>query len=205
MRILHVGASGTLGRAVAETLQARGHTLIRAGRQGGDIAVDITDEASVRAMYAQVGDFGALVATLGRVHFAPLADFSRAQWQIGLDDKLMGQVRLVQMGLAQVREGGSFTLTSGLLNDEPIRQGASAAMVNAALEGFVRAAALEMPRGARINLVSPTLLAESVPVYAPFFPGTAPMAAREVALGYVRSIEGAHTGRVLRMGWSLER
>jgi NAD(P)-dependent dehydrogenase (short-subunit alcohol dehydrogenase family) len=204
MKILIIGASGTLGRAVCAALEPR-HTLLRAGRQGADLQVDLRDADRIEAMYEAIDPLDAVVVTAGKVHFGPLAQIDAAQWAIGLQDKLMGQVQLVQRGLARLRDGGSFTLTSGLLNDEPIRQGASAAMVNGALEGFVRAAALELPRGLRINLVSPTLLTESREAYAAFFPGTLTMDAAQVAQGYVRSVEGGDTGRVYRMGWSRER
>jgi len=132
-------------------------------------------------------------------HFILCAIHPRPEGR-GLSHNL--RVNLVQQGLAFIRDGGSFTLTSGLLNDEPIRQGTSASLVNGALEGFVRAAAIELPRALRINLVSPTVIEESLPIYAPFFRGIKAVAASEAALGYVRSVEGAHTGRVYRIGWS---
>lgn len=146
MKILLVGASGTIGRAVQAELAQR-HEVVRINRGSGDLRVDITDAASIRAMYAQAGAFDALVSTTGSVHFGPLAEFTAAEFDVGLRNKLMGQVNLVMLGLATIRDGGSFTLTSGLLNDDPIRLGASAAMVNGALDGFVRGAAIELPRG----------------------------------------------------------
>lgn len=114
----------------------------------------------------------------------------------------MGQVNLVTFGLGYIRAGGSFTLTSGLLNDDPIRQGVSAALVNGALEGFVRGTAIELPRGVRINLVSPTVIEEALPTYASYFRGTKAVPASEAALGYAKSVEGAQTGRIYRIGWS---
>jgi NAD(P)-dependent dehydrogenase (short-subunit alcohol dehydrogenase family) len=114
----------------------------------------------------------------------------------------MGQVNLVMLGLKHIRDGGSFTLTSGLVNDDPIREGVSAAMVNGGIEGFVHGAAIGLPRGVRINVVSPTLVEESVPAYGPYFRGTKPVPASDVALGYAKSVEGAQTGRVYRIGWS---
>ena len=119
---------------------------------------------------------------------------------MGLRSKLMGQVNLVTYGLAYIADGGSLTLTSGLTNGDPIREGTASSLVNGALEGYVRGAAVEMPRGVRINLVSPTLVEESAPLYGPYFPGTATRPAREVALGYVKSVEGAQSGRF--SGWA---
>jgi len=201
MRIILAGASGTIGRAVHDNLTQR-HEVVRVGRSSGDLKVDITDPASIRQLYARTGRFDALVSTVGKVHFGPLEQFTEEQFELGLRDKLMGQVNLVMFALTQIRDGGSFTLTSGLLNDDPIRLGVSAGLVNGALEGFVRAAAIELPRGLRINLVSPTVIEEALPAYGPFFPGTKAVPAAEAALGYVKSVEGAQTGRIYRIGWS---
>jgi NAD(P)-dependent dehydrogenase (short-subunit alcohol dehydrogenase family) len=49
-----------------------------------------------------------------------------------------------------------------LLAMHPIRGSASVSLVNAGLEGFVRAAALEMPRRLRINAVSPPWVKEKM-------------------------------------------
>ena len=124
---------------------------------------------------------------------------TEAEYLIGLRDKLMGQVNLVLIGREFITDGGSFTLTSGILSDEPIRFGSSASMVNAAIDGFVRGAAIELPRGLRVNSVSPTVVSESMPGYAPYFRGFKPIPAAEAALGYVRSGEGAQTGQVCQM------
>ena len=201
MKILLVGAGGVIGKAVHAALAGR-HEVVGANRSGGDLRVDIADAASIRGLFEQAGRFDAIVCTAGAVHYAPFPELTAEHHEVGLRSKLMGQVNLVTLGLGHVHDGGSFTLTSGLTSDEPIREGASSSLVNGALEGFVRGAAIEMPRGLRINLVSPTLVTDSAPVYGAFFPGPRPMPAAEVALGYVRSVEGAQSGRVYRMGWS---
>jgi len=201
MRIILIGASGTIGRAVDAELSQR-HEIVRAGHTSGNFQVDIEDRGSIQRFFDEVGEFDALVSITGKVHFGALEDFTPEQFELGLRNKLMGQVQLVTLGLAHIRDGGSFTLTSGLLNDDPIRFGASAAMVNGALEGFVRGAALEMPRGVRINLVSPTVISEALPAYGSFFRGTKPIPANEAALGYAKGVEGAQTGRIYRLGWS---
>lgn len=195
MRVLLVGASGTVGRAAAAGL-AR-HQIIRAGRTSGDVTVDLTSEESVRTMYQAVGRVDAVVATAGHVHFGPLAGMTPAQFRKGLDDKLMGQVNLVLLGLDHVSDGGSFTLTSGILDRDPVRQGANAAAVNGALGAFVKAAAIDMPRGIRINVVSPGLLEESARKYEGFFPGHQPVSSARVGLAYAKSVDGALTGQVL--------
>ena len=204
MKIILVGATGALDKAVDKILSASSakHEIIRASRSHGDIRVDITDGASITALYAKAGPFDALVCTTGDVHFGPLADFTQAQLEVGLRSKLMGQVNLVVLGLKSVREGGSFTLVTGQINEDPIRFGAAGALVNAGVEGFVRSAAIEMPRGVRINAVSPTMTEESQEVFGPFFPGQKPIPAAEAAGGFLKSVEGGQTGQVYRIGWS---
>lgn len=195
MRILIVGASGTVGRAVADVLSSR-HELIRASRHSGDLQVDLTDMASVERMYEAAGPLDAVITTAGHVHFGPLTETTPAQFNIGLQDKLMGQVNAVLAGIRHLRDGGSFTLTSGITASEPIRLGVNATTVNAAIEGFVRAAATELPRGLRINAVSATVLAESADVYAPYFPGFEAVPGVRVGQVYRRSVEGVGTGRI---------
>lgn len=199
MRILVVGASGTVGQAAIQALSAR-HEIVTAGRSSGDVTVDLMDEASVRAMFEKLGRLDAVVSAAGHVHFGPLATMTPTQFRKGLDDKLMGQINLVLIGQPHVNDGGSFTLTSGVLDRDPIRQGANAAAVNGAIGGFVKGAAIEMPRGIRINAVSPGLLEESAQKYDGFFPGHEPVSSARVGLAYVKSVEGALTGQVVAIG-----
>lgn len=201
MKVILVGASGTIGKAVDAELSTR-HEVVRVNRSSGDLQVNIADPTSIERLYGQIGVFDALICTAGNVHFGPFEQFTPEQFEIGLRDKLMGQVNLVTMGLKHIRDGGSFTLTSGLLNDDPIREGVSAAMVNGGLEGFVHGVAIVLPRGLRINIVSPTVVEESLPAYGPYFRGSKAVPASEAALGYAKSVEGAQTGRVYRIGWS---
>ena len=197
-RILIVGATGTIGRAVVQQIAGR-HEVIPVGRTRGDYQVNITDSASIGALFDKVGKVDAIVSAAGDLHFGPLAQMTSEHFQVGLNSKLLGQVALALMGQHFVNDGGSITLTAGTVSDEPIRFGANASTVNAALEGFVRGAAVELPRGIRINAVSPSVLEESMASFGPFFPGIEPLPGRRVALGYVRSIEGVQTGRVYRM------
>jgi NAD(P)-dependent dehydrogenase (short-subunit alcohol dehydrogenase family) len=195
MRVLVVGASGTVGKAAIAALKK--HEIVKAGRSSGDVAVDLTDPSSISAMYAKLGKLDAVIACAGHVHFGPLIKMTGEQFMSGLKDKLMGQINLVLLGFDHVNEGGSFTLTSGVLDRDPIRMGANAAAVNGGLGAFVKSAALEMPRGIRINAVSPGLLQDSAEKYEGFFPGHEPVASARVGLAYVKSVEGALTGQVI--------
>ena len=197
-KILLIGASGTIGQAVLANLGAR-HDVITVGRSSGMHQADLAQPASLAALFASVGKVDAIVSTAGNVHFGPLAEMTAEQFHIGLQDKLLGQVQLALLGQRYLNDGGSITLISGILGTEPIRNGASATAVNAAIEGFVAAAAIELPRGLRINAVSPTVLTESMGTYGPFFPGFEPVPAERAALAYQRSVEGAQTGRVYRV------
>ncbi|MGL6209664.1 MAG: short chain dehydrogenase [Paracoccaceae bacterium] len=199
MKIIVVGAEGDIGKTICAELGGR-HDLIKAGRNSGDVRVDISDRASIRAMYAAVGPVEAVVSATGSVHFGPLAEFTEEQMMLGLTNKVMGQINLVLEGLAHVAEAGSFTLTSGVLDRDPIRMGMGASTANAALGGFVKGAAIEMPRGLRVNVVSPGLLQASVPRYGAWFPGHEPVPSDRVGRAYAKSVEGAGTGQVIIVG-----
>jgi NAD(P)-dependent dehydrogenase (short-subunit alcohol dehydrogenase family) len=196
MRIIVVGAEGDIGKAACSALEAR-HEIIKAGRSSGDVQVDLTDHTSIKAMYDHVGLVDAVISTAGGVHFGPLGDFSEETFMIGLRNKVMGQVNLVLAGLTKISDGGSFTLTSGVLDRDPIRMGTGAATANGALGGFVVGAAIEMPRAQRINVVSPGLLEISVPRYGEWFAGHEPVSSQSVGLAYAKSVEGAITGQVI--------
>lgn len=198
MKILIVGASGTLGKAAAEELGAR-HDIIRASRSGLDIAIDIGDAASIEAAYKKLGTVDAVISAVGNVHFGDLADMDEEKYRIGIDNKLMGQVNLVLIGRHYVSDTASFTLTTGILSKDPIRYGSSASMVNGAVDAFVRAAAIEMPAKLRINSVSPGVILESMEGYGPYFRGHNPVPAARAALGYAKSVEGLQTGQVFEI------
>ena len=199
MKVVVIGATGNIGRAIVTELGAR-HEVIEVGKTRGQQQVDIAQVESVKALFERLGRVDAIVSAAGGVHFAPLTEMTSEQFSVGLKDKLLGQVNLALVGQHHLSDGGSITLTGGILADEPVRQGSNATTVNAALEGFARAAAIELPRGQRINVVSPTVLTESMVTYQSFFRGFEPAPAARVALAYSRSVEGSQTGRVYRVG-----
>ncbi|CCP10258.1 3-oxoacyl-[acyl-carrier-protein] reductase [Stenotrophomonas maltophilia SKK35] len=197
MKILLVGASGTLGQAVARQLGQQ-HQILAAGRHSGELRVDLTDDASVAELFARTGPVDAVISTAGKLYFGPLQEMTPEQFNIGLQDKLLGQVRLALAAQHHLNAGGSITLTSGIVSAQPIRDGANATSVNAALEGFVRAAALELlPRGLRINVVSPNVLIESMAAYGPYFPGFEAVSAQRAALAFQRAVEGIQSGETI--------
>ena len=198
MKIVIVGASGTIGSAVSELL-AKDHQVIRVGHSQGDATVDMRDTASIKALFAGLGQFDALVVASGSAAFNALTEMTDEEWQVGLQSKLMGQINLTRAAIPHLSDKGSITLISGILSEEPINWGASVTTINGAVEHFVKAAACELPRGLRINVVSPTVLAESMDKYASFFPGFVPVPAARVAQAYQKSVLGVQTGQVFRV------
>ncbi|ARG97834.1 short chain dehydrogenase [Legionella micdadei] len=198
MKIIVIGASGTIGRAVVSELQTR-HEIIKAGFTSGDVRVDIRDKNSIEDMFKKIDRVDGVVLTTGKVHFDDFMEMQEQEYMVGLQDKLMGQVNTVLIGRKYLKEGGSFTLTSGILSEDPIRYGSSASMVNGALNSFVIAAAIEMPKGQRINCVSPTVITEAMDNYGDYFRGFVSVSAARVALAYSKSVEGLQTGKIYRV------
>ena len=193
MKVLVIG-SGQVGGAAVEALRARGHDVVAASRSGTP-TVDATDPTSVEALFAEVGTVDAIVTALGSAPFKALADLSRDDYAAGFFGKVLTQLDVVRIGTAYLADGGSLTLTTGVLAREPIRTGAASSLANGALEAYVMAAAVELPRGIRINAVSPTVLVEAT-AYHSSFPGFTQVSAAAVGQAYVKAVEGVQTGQV---------
>lgn len=196
MKIVVIGASGDIGQAAVTELGRR-HEIIKVARSNGDYQVDISDFDAVKQLYAQIGPFDAVVSCAGDASFMHLTEMTHDAFVVGLRQKVMGQVNLVLAGLDAITDGGSFTLTSGVLDRDPIRMGSNAATANGALAGFVKSAAIEMPRGLRVNVVSPGMLDVSAPRYGALFHGHRPVSSDDVGLAYAKCVEGALTGQVV--------
>lgn len=196
MKIIIVGAAGHVGRTAVTALAGR-HEVIRIGRTSGDVQMDIEDIDSIRAMYNQVGKVVAVVSAVGQVHFGPVDEMSSDQFMTGMSHKVLPQVNLVLAGFDYVNDGGSFTMTSGVTNRDPIRGGSCAAAANGALDGFVTGAAVDMPRGIRINAVSPEVLESCREAYDGFFPGHVHVSNEAVGLAYSKAVEGCLSGQII--------
>lgn len=194
MKIIVIGATGTIGAAVVKALSARKHEVIGASRKAA-VKVAIEDAGSIKAVFDRIGDVDAVICCAGSAAFKPFAQLTDADYELGLRSKLMGQVSLARIAKDQLKDGGSITLTTGVLAMQPMAGSASISMVNAGLEGFVRAAALELPRKLRINAVSPPWVKETL-VKLGMDPGPG-LAAAEVAKAYVAAVEQPHQGKVL--------
>jgi NAD(P)-dependent dehydrogenase (short-subunit alcohol dehydrogenase family) len=194
MRILLIGASGTIGKEIARALSDR-HDVIQASRHKSHESVDITNQQSIRDLFSRVDRVDAIVSAAGNAAFKPLAELTDADFDFSLGDKLMGQVNIVRFGFEHVADKGSITLTSGILAQKPAPATAAISLVNAGLEGFTRAAALEAPRGIRVNIVSPPWVTETLKALG--MPTAGGLPAAVVARSYVESIEGKMTGAVI--------
>ncbi|MES2377831.1 MAG: short chain dehydrogenase [Bacteroidota bacterium] len=196
MKIIIVGATGTMGQYLTAAFEKE-HEIIRVASKGGDIQADITSAESIENMFKQAGPFDALISTAGPTYVGPWKKMTGQEFRKGVEGKLMGQVNLVLIGQHYINSKGSFTLITGALTDEPQRNFANASAANGAVEGFVRAAALELENGIRINAVSPTVIEDS-PQYFPYFPGEIPTTMLQLEYGFRKSLFGVHTGHIIK-------
>jgi len=194
MRIIVVGATGTIGSAVVQALAPR-HEILSVSHTSTSITVDLASPDSIRAMYKRTGVVDAVISTAGLARFSPLAELSDEDFAFSLSNKLMGQVNLVRFGFDHMRDNGRFALTSGILARSPMPGSAAISLVNAGLEGFARAAAGEAPRGIRVNIVSPPWVKETLRALGMDPAGGLPAAT--VAKAYVRAVEGDQNGAVI--------
>jgi NAD(P)-dependent dehydrogenase (short-subunit alcohol dehydrogenase family) len=185
MRIILVGATGNIGSSVKNELGKR-HEIISIGSKSGDIQMDMSDAASIRTMYETAGSFNALVCTAGHAHFGPFDEMKEEHFYKGIKGKMMGQINLVMIGKEYITAGGSFTLTTGVTHNDPIKNGLGLSFVNGALHSFVIAAAIELKKEIRINAVSPGLIEKSAEALGPYFTGQIPVSMERVAQGYVK-------------------
>ncbi|HRO44479.1 short chain dehydrogenase [Agriterribacter sp.] len=196
-RIIIVGASGIMGKFLADLLEKENHEVIRVSRTSHDIQVDTTSTKSIKEMFEKVGTFDALVSTAGSTFVGPWKNLNDQTFRTGVEGKMMGQINLVLIGQHYIKPKGSFTLITGALTHDPQLHFANASAANGAIEGFVRAAAIELENGIRINAVSPTVIEDS-PHYFPYFPGEKPTTMKELEFGFKKSLFGTVTGQIIK-------
>jgi NAD(P)-dependent dehydrogenase (short-subunit alcohol dehydrogenase family) len=196
MKIIIVGATGTMGKYLANAFE-KDHETIRVASSGGDIQADITSPESIENLFKEAGAFDALISTAGPTYVGPWKNLTDKEFRKGVEGKMMGQINLVLIGQHYINAKGSFTLITGELTHNPQLNFANASAANGAVEGFVRAAAIELQNGIRINAVSPTVIEDS-PQYFPFFPGEIPLSMKQLEYGFRKSIFGANTGQIIK-------
>ena len=198
MKILIVGGTGTIGSKVAAHF-AKGNEVLLAGRSHGALTADIRDAESIRKMFEKTGPVDAIVCIAGEAKWGPFETLTEEDFYTGIRSKLMGQVNLVRIGVEYLTPGGSVTLSTGILADDPVLHTTSAAMVNGGLHSFAMAAALELKNGHRINVVSLGVVEDAYEKYREFFPGHNPIPTPKVINAYVRSVFGKHNGEIIRV------
>lgn len=198
MKILIIGGKGTIGKKVVDHFSKK-HEVLIAGRSSGDTQVDIADSQSIKSMFQGIGKVDAIVCIAGEAKWSAFEEMTEEDYYIGLKSKLMGQVNLVRIGKNYLNEGGSFTLTTGILADHPVNLTTSPAMVNGGIHSFVKAVSLELKNSLRINVVASGLVEDAVDKYEAYFPGHNPIPMKKVVNGYVKSVEGKGTGEIIRM------
>ena len=161
MQVVIVGATGLIGKAIADLLSDKGHKIVRVSRNTQP-SLNIDDPASIDVFYKTVGVVDAIICAAGNAGFGPLSELSDEEFQLGITSKLLGQVNLVRKGLSNVRPGGVFVLTGGMMAYNPWPKTSAISLANAGLEGFVRGAALDLQEGRRIVIVHPPAVREWV-------------------------------------------
>lgn len=198
MRILIIGGNGTIGRPVVGHL-SKEHAVLTAGRTQGDFTVDIADSASIQQMLDKAGQLDTIVSIAGEAKWADFNELSEEDYYVGIKSKLMGQVNLARIGKDYLSDEGSITLSTGILADDPVVKTASAAMVNGGIHSFVQAAALEMEKGIRLNVVSLGMVEDAYDKYKDYFPGHNPISTEKMINAYLRSVLGKGNGQVIRV------
>ncbi|MFK7781482.1 short chain dehydrogenase [Psychroserpens sp.] len=198
MKILIIGGNGTIGKTVVSYFSDKNEVLI-AGRTNGDVTVDISDIESIKSMFEKVGTLDAIICIAGEAKWDDFNKLSEDDYYIGLRSKLMGQVNLVRIGQNFLNSNGSITLTTGILADDPVVKTTSASMVNGGIHSFVKAVALEIENGIRVNVVSSGMVEDAYEKYKDYFPGHNPIPMEKVINGYVRSVKGKGNGEIIRI------
>lgn len=199
MKIVLIGASGTIGKAIVAELE-KDTEIISVGYDNGDYQADLGNPQSIQDLFKKIGTIDGIICAAARgVVFKPVKEMTLADYVASSQQKLFGQISVVVNGLPVLNEGGSITLTTGIFNRDFVANGSAAAMVNSGVEGFVQAAALNMPKGIRINAISPSLLEESAEQYEKVCPGFEPVSSQKVARAYRRSVYGIQTGQIFQV------
>jgi NAD(P)-dependent dehydrogenase (short-subunit alcohol dehydrogenase family) len=171
-KILIVGGGSGMGLALARRCIEAGAAVVIAGRgeerlrqarealgnpAGLELAVaDIAREDQVEALFAEIGGLDHIVSTAADIEgaYRLLPELKMEAAQRVVESKLYGPLLLAKHGAPRLARHGSLAFVSGIAAYRPSARGSVVAAVNAALEGLVRALAVELAP-IRVNAVSP--------------------------------------------------
>jgi NAD(P)-dependent dehydrogenase (short-subunit alcohol dehydrogenase family) len=163
------------------------------------LKIDAFDFANAGKILSSVGKFDGLVSCIGGAIFKPFDELTMEDFATGLSKKCFSQLNLARAAIPLLTENGSITLTSGIIGDEPILSGSCAAAANGALNMCVSTIAAEYAGKLRINIVSPSIIENSVDDYGMLFDGFEPTSKESIIHAYRRTISAPISGRVLRL------
>ena len=197
MKVVVIGGNGTIGSHVVAALK-QAHEVVVVGRNSGDIQVDMANEADLIRLFKTTGTVDAVVVTAGEAKWDKFDNLSEDDFYIGINSKLMGQVNVVRIAKDYLSPGGSITLSTGILADDPVDMTTSAAMVNGAIHSFVKAVVLELD-AVRVNVVCAGLVEDAYEKYKDYFPGHDPVSMAKGTNAYLKSVLGKINGQIIRV------
>ena len=92
MKIIIIGATGTIGIEVAKALSASKHEVIGASRNG-EVKRSLEDAGSIRAVFEKIRNVDAVISCAGNAAFKAFRELTDSDYELGLRSKLMGKSR----------------------------------------------------------------------------------------------------------------
>ena len=204
LNIVVIGGNGTIGKCVVKAFKEFSETydkdinIIIAGRNSGDIRIDLTDSKSIHEFYKNCKNIHHIIVTAGDSAFGDIKNMNRNNIVKAYQSKVFGSFEIVGLANKYLNKNGSITLTSGYTFNYGMIPGSSmAGAQNGALHAFTKATPIDMINNIRVNCVCPGLLTESKKKYGSYFVGLKSIDGSDVALAYLRSVFGGLRGKVL--------
>lgn len=171
-RVVVIGGTSGIGRAIAEHAAATGAQVIAASRTAGDSApapqialeqVDLTSTSSIEALFQRVGAFDHLVLSAGPGAMGTVRQLSSEAARPFMDTKFWGYYDAIRFAAEHIAADGSMTLVGGGASRKHAPGRPMMAAINAALEALGKANAIDLAP-VRVNVIAPGLV--DTPAYA---------------------------------------
>ena len=187
-RVLVVGGSSGIGRAVASMAAGHGASVTIIGRDAAKLAeaaaafrgecaaLNMLDEIAVEGFFADREPFDHVIVTAAELRSGPMRDFPLADAKATFDSKFWGSYLIAKQ--AKIRDGGSLTLTSGAGGRRPRAGRAAVAAATVAVEALTKVLASEFAP-VRVKCVSPGLV--DTPLLRSVRPSSSPPPPQPVA------------------------